>query len=281
MGVAAAALYVGSFALQTMMVFAGNSRLFGMMPVGSGWKTNVEMSILYTSLVTPANWAFAIWGIIYTAELVTVFVLAAVELGLSDSLIGGDPTTVLRLWISMNVCQGLWSVLFATGRLALSSLALSGIAASLVSLGFATTSGSSVIGYLAVCAPVWLHAGWTTAAALVNVSLTLVGRRESPPVQLAAAFATCYGALAAALAVLLSQPGMGALPFGAALAWALAAIHRKLTNPVAQETANNPAIAEVGEAARTALEITAAWCCNAILVSIFCLLTYYGADFRR
>lgn len=69
MGVASAALYVGTFALQTMMVFACNSRLFGMLSEGSGWRTNVEMSILYTSLVTPANWAFAIWGIIYTAGM--------------------------------------------------------------------------------------------------------------------------------------------------------------------------------------------------------------------
>ena len=59
MGAASAALYVGTFAIQTMMVFASNSRLFGLLPEGSGWRTNVEMSILYTSLVTPANWAFA------------------------------------------------------------------------------------------------------------------------------------------------------------------------------------------------------------------------------
>ena len=205
--------------------------------------------------------------------------LAASELGFSDSLVGGDPATVLGLWISMNVCQGVWSLLFAPERLALSALALGGIAASLVSLGFVTTSGSSFLGYFTVCAPVWLHAGWTTAAALVNISLTLT--RASPPVQLAAAFATCYAAVAAAQAVLASQPGAGAVPYGLALAWALAAIHRKLVNPVAQETANNPAIAEVGEAARTALEMTAAWCCNGILVSIFCVLTYYGADYRR
>ena len=69
MGAASAALYVGTFAIQTMMVFASNSRLFGLLPEGSGWRTNVEMSILYTSLVTPANWAFAIWGIIYTAGM--------------------------------------------------------------------------------------------------------------------------------------------------------------------------------------------------------------------
>ena len=66
-----AAAYVASFGIQTLLVFAGNSRFFGFLKEGSGWRTNVEMSVLYTSLVTPANWAFAIWGIIYSLELVT------------------------------------------------------------------------------------------------------------------------------------------------------------------------------------------------------------------
>ena len=43
------------------------------------------------------------------------------------------------------------------------------------------TAGSSWLGYLTVCCPVWLHAGWTTAAALVNVNLALVGCSASNP----------------------------------------------------------------------------------------------------
>ena len=114
-----AAAYVVAFGLQTLLVFAGNSRFFGLLKEGSGWRTNVEMSVplrvdtyatpcrsravrtggtgqlalggarlyvrrtrtrlrrtlapqvLYTSFVTPANWAFAIWGLIYTWELVS------------------------------------------------------------------------------------------------------------------------------------------------------------------------------------------------------------------
>ena len=72
MTVASAALFVGSFCLQTLLVFAGNSRFFGRLKEGSGWRTNVEMSVLYTSLVTPAGWAFAIWGIIYMLSLIHI-----------------------------------------------------------------------------------------------------------------------------------------------------------------------------------------------------------------
>ena len=72
----AASAYVAAFGIQTLLVFAGNSRFFGLLKEGSGWRTNVEMSVLYASFVTPANWAFAIWGVIYTWELTAVCVLA-------------------------------------------------------------------------------------------------------------------------------------------------------------------------------------------------------------
>jgi len=263
-----AAAYVASFGIQTLLVFAGNYRFFGFLKEGSGWRTNVEMSVLYTSLVTPANWAFAIWGIIYSLELAAVCVLALSELGLISNPVGGSPRNVLWCWVLMNASQAAWSILFARGRLLASSFALGGIAASLIALGFEATAGSSWLGYLAVCCPVWLHAGWTTAAALVNVNLTLVGRSASAPVQLAAAFATCHGS--------------GSLPYSAAVAWALAAIHHKLANPEAKSTANNPAIAEVGEPARVALELTATCGSSILLLTIFCVLVWscaftYGA----
>lgn len=134
--------------------------------------------------------------------------LALSELDLISNPVGGSPRNVLWCWVLMNASQAAWSMLFARGRLLASSFALGGIAASLIALGFEATAGSSWLGYLAVCCPVWLHAGWTTAAALVNVNLTLVGRSASAPVQLAAAFATCHGALAAALVVLASAGGL-------------------------------------------------------------------------
>jgi len=41
---AKALLVISAFVLQTLLVFAGNSRLFGLLQPGSGWYTNVEMS---------------------------------------------------------------------------------------------------------------------------------------------------------------------------------------------------------------------------------------------
>ena len=155
----AAAAYVAAFGIQTLLVFAGNSRFFGLLKEGSGWRTNVEMSVLYASFVTPANWAFAIWGVIYAWELAAVCVLALSELDVLSNPVGGSPETVLRCWVLMNASQATWSILFARGQLLLSAVALGGIAGSLVALGFEATAASSWFGYLAVCCPVWLHAG--------------------------------------------------------------------------------------------------------------------------
>ena len=152
-----AAAYVVAFGIQTLLVFAGNSRFFGLLKEGSGWRTNVEMSVLYTSFVTPANWAFAIWGVIYTWELAAVCVLALSELDVISNPVGGSPETVLWYWVLMNAFQATWSILFARGQLLLSAFALAGIAASLVDLGFEATAGSSWLGYLTVCCSVRLQ----------------------------------------------------------------------------------------------------------------------------
>jgi hypothetical protein len=152
-----AAAFVVSFGIQTFLVFAGNSRFFGRLKEGSGWRTNVEMSVLYTSFVTPANYAFGIWGIIYTFELVAVCVLALSELELISNPVGGSPETILWCWVLMNASQATWSILFARSQLLLSTFALSGIAASLVGLGLEATAGSSWLGYLTVCCPAWLQ----------------------------------------------------------------------------------------------------------------------------
>jgi hypothetical protein len=283
MGLLHAFAILVSFALQTLCVFGGNSRWFGLFKEGSGWKTNVEMSALYTSLVTPAGWAFAIWGIIYITETVAALVLAYALWGTEDaevlppvSMGLGRPDRILTLWLLMNGFQASWSQLFAKERLVLSSLALSGIAASLLGLGFEMSGVHGPLGYFTVCFSIWLHAGWTTAAALVNWNLVLVGRAASAPAQLAAAFATSHAALAAALAVLASA-GCVALPYGAALAWALAAIRHKILNPDAKETANNPAIAEVGEPARAALEMSTGLSSSALIATMFVVLTCTAA----
>lgn len=237
---------IGAWGLQTLSVFAGNSRLFGLLKEGSGWYTNVEMSRRHASLVTPAKWAFAIWGIIYVWEFAALSYVA-----LSGASIDG---LTLKFWVAANVCQMIWAPLFATEHLAMSAIALAGIAASLVSLGFTMTG----FGYFAPV--VWLHGGWTVAASLANLNLCLVTR--SAAAQLAAAHATAAVAVALGLGVVAAAvtpaPTLAPLALAAAITWALHAIRSELAAPDLIKTSE--AYAEVGETARCGLELFVRGC---------------------
>jgi len=245
------ALSIGAFIFQTLVVYAGNSRLFGLLKPGSGWFTNVELSERYASLVTPARWAFAIWGLIYIWETI-----AMVYLAFNPTVAPWDPT--LKLWLAANACQALWAPLFATERLALSAVALSGIAVSLVGLGLSLPAATT-LDYFLFAAPMWLHAGWTVAASIVNVNLVIGPvSGASAAVQLAAATLSAFVAVLVGLSVVALTPApLTPLPLAAALTWALAAIRAELVSPDLIKTSE--AYAQIGEIARRALELAIGW----------------------
>ena len=235
--------------LQTIIVFGGNSRWFGLIKPGHGWYTNIEMAERYASLLTPAGYAFAIWGVIYTWEFVAMAYLA-----LGPKTFGWS----LKLWLAANFFQSLWAPLFATERIALSALALSGIAISLILLAW-SMRGASGSEYWLLVAPVWLHAGWTTAASLVNVNLVVSASTTSPSTQLACAFASGFLALFVGMAVsFFATAPPSALPYSpwplaAALCWAVAAVRSELLHP--RFVKNLKAYAEIGQYGREALEL--------------------------
>lgn len=94
-------IVAGAFALQTLVVYASNSRIFGLLKSGSGWYSNVEMSKRYTSLVTPATWAFAIWSVIYLWEIAAIATLAIRPTEDFSFWQGSGP----GLWVAGNLFQ--------------------------------------------------------------------------------------------------------------------------------------------------------------------------------
>ena len=232
-----------AFAAQMLVVFAGNSRIFGLLKPGSGWYTNVEMAERYSSLVTPARFAFAIWGIIYTWEMA-----AMAYLWLTAEAPHGWS---IKLWCAANIAQALWAPLFALERLGLSAIALSCIAISLILLG-SSLRGATGFDYWLLAAPVWLHAGWTSAASIVNLNLVLAAHGTSAAAQLAAAFASSFAAFYIGLAVVASGH-VAAWPFASALLWALYAIRSELLNP--DLIKGSAAYAAIGETGRAALQM--------------------------
>ncbi|KAG5191764.1 hypothetical protein JKP88DRAFT_230700 [Tribonema minus] len=203
---------VVAFALNFAVVGASNFGLWG--------KTNKDVSDSIPTLTTPAAYAFSIWGLIFTSETALVVWQAlprnagnlAVKQGLGP-------------WFAAAcVLQAVWSIAFAQEALTLSAVILVGIA---VCLGKASANlagfrarGAAWFDHLILHAPIGLHAGWTCAAALVNINLA-AAQTSGVAAQVTAAIVTVFAAAAAAAVygVVLLDPA-----FLAAVVWALAAI---------------------------------------------------------
>ena len=108
------------FVLQSAVVFASNGGYLGGL-------TNPEVGKKYPTLLMPAGWAFAIWGVIYTWECLSYGAIAFRTPHPSKQLEAAAP-----FLLAANACQLLWAVAFCRERLVASTLLIVGIAASLL-----------------------------------------------------------------------------------------------------------------------------------------------------
>mmetsp|Transcript_33302 Transcript_33302/g.61916 ORF Transcript_33302/g.61916 Transcript_33302/m.61916 type:complete len:250 (-) Transcript_33302:228-977(-) len=202
MGVGASQLLcVGAFAAQTAITYLSQAGVFG--------KTNKDVSDKYFSLTTPAGYAFAIWGAIFTWE--GVFVVGqCLRSTLTPELLGW--------WLSANVFQSLWTFAFAQEQITLSAVMLTGIAASMLGCVFSAKDQS----ILYVSGPLALHAGWVTVAALLNWNLVLVSNDVPIQAQALAAYGTIGAATLAGAAMLYYEESV---PYAFSIAWALLAVN--------------------------------------------------------
>lgn len=214
------AICTTAFCVQTFLVYGCNARWWGCVKEGSGWYTNVELAERWSAIITPIGWAFAIWGIIYLWEIALIVYLYLAR----DDFV--DPwQSSWWLWTLANLFQAAWAPLFATEKLLPASIALTGIAASLIALG-SRLDGISGVDYVLVSVPVWIHAGWTLAASLVNWNLTIqqhLNGTARSSLLLAAGFATIFLGMAGGVVLLLTV-GASALPACVSLVWALLGI---------------------------------------------------------
>lgn len=201
-----------AFILNFAVVGASNFGLWG--------KTNKDVSDSMPTLTTPAGYAFGIWGVIFTSETALVVWQALPRNSGKAAVRQG-----LGPWFAAAcVLQAIWSIAFAQEALVLSAAILIGIALclGLASAGLSNfrTAATDWTEYLVLHAPIGLHAGWTCAAALVNVNLA-VSQRAGVASQVTAAIVTVLLAAAAAAvyATSFADP-----TFLLAVVWALAAI---------------------------------------------------------
>jgi len=193
---------------------------FVTLTVESFARSSNEIAHSHETLITPAEWAFAIWGVIFSFEAVfTIWQLFKPpdNVWLKEA--------VGWWWILACTFQTMWCFAFAKDLMWLSAVLLAGIA---VSLAILCTRLSIVKFRSPAAKPTFserllihfsfgVHAGWTAAATLLNFNLALVAMGISPESQLVVAALSLLLILFAGLWFSFAGKNMG---YSLALSWA-------------------------------------------------------------
>jgi hypothetical protein len=187
--------------------------------------SNGELSLKYQTLVTPAGWAFSIWGIIFTLQLVW----ASVPLFRKSQRNTPWIRAVGYNYLYVCVAQSLWTVTFSYESILLSVLCMYAIlwflwraVDQLLPLAVDMTVGQ----YTANVAPLSIHLAWILAASFVNLNVLLVSQGVSDTVLFSAAVASLVLLFGTALYYLRWDSCIPTV-----LAWPLWAIYVELSSP--------------------------------------------------
>ena len=137
-----------------------------------GGKNTAEISDANPTLITPAGYVFAIWGIIYV--LLGIFVIFQALPMRKEKEYHGK---IGWLFVLSSVFNITWLFLWQFEYLAFSVILMFLLLASLISIYLRLNIGKSDVGIrekLAVHLPFSTYLGWITIASIANVSVTLV-----------------------------------------------------------------------------------------------------------
>jgi len=137
-----------------------------------GGKNTAQISDAYPTLITPAGYVFAIWGIIYV--LLGVFVVFQAL----PSEKGKDyQKRIGWLFVLSSLLNIAWLFLWQFEYLGLSVVLMFLLLASLIAIYLRLNIGKSAVSLrekLAVQTPFSVYLGWITIASIANVAVTLV-----------------------------------------------------------------------------------------------------------
>nr|MBI1230141.1 hypothetical protein [Cytophagales bacterium] len=139
----------------------------------SGERTVGEVSDLYPTLITPAGYAFAIWGIIY---LFLLGYLGAQWVGYFNKR-NEDSLLPSGIWFAAsNIFNGLWVILWTNVAMVWSVLIISALLFSLIQLVIRLKLelwNAPVKIILFVWWPITIYTGWVVLATTLNISIWL------------------------------------------------------------------------------------------------------------
>jgi hypothetical protein len=200
-----------------------------------GWfgATNQQQSLKYQTLVTPAGFAFAIWGPIFLLQGAFSIVQLLPKFRSDPAVTAGG-----YYYVAACVAQAGWTVAFSQDVIWLSLVCMLLILASLALLcrslvRVATEQPPDAMRYTLLYAPFLLHFGWICAAATVNASVVAVKYAPtSHELHLGVAIASL--ALLPLPALYNPLTSAGAPPtadplYTSAIAWAIFGVSRELT----------------------------------------------------
>jgi hypothetical protein len=211
---------VGAYAVNTFITFYSMTGAFGL--------TNAEVSAKYQTLITPAGWAFSIWGVIFTGELAFVLAQLSPSIRASDLVQKG----VSWGWVWASAFQCAWTFAFAQEQLVVSSVLMFGILFSLAVVVYRCAGLPPTPKFDLICRiPLTLHFGWVACAAALNVNLCFVQSDAAPASQLAAGLTSLCLLLVLGTQIA-SHKFTGRTVVAGVAAWALLAIADELKNPM-------------------------------------------------
>ncbi|QJX47195.1 tryptophan-rich sensory protein [Hymenobacter taeanensis] len=182
-------------------------------------QTNAQVSYKYPTPLTPAGYAFSIWGLIFLSLL--AYAIWQLRPAQRRNLL---PDAVARPLVWANLLTGLWLVVFAYELLVPSMLVMLGILASLaVVYGRARQLVRRADAPWYSSIPFGLYLGWISVATVVNVTLAL-GTKWQPDAELSLQLAIVLVGITAGLALSVTWR-FAELAYPAAVAWGLLGIY--------------------------------------------------------
>ncbi|KAG7358658.1 hypothetical protein IV203_015247 [Nitzschia inconspicua] len=190
-----------------------------------GLQDNATLSAKYQTLVTPSGYAFAIWGVIFTAELVWTVAQCLPAYRSNELITKGVGYNFV--WACL--AQAVWTIVFGLEKIPLSLVAMILILIPLLFIlnSLSSMSPGSVGRYWLLKFPFEIHSAWIMAATLVNTNVVFVAQATSHQIQTIVGWSSLVVVVLVGLFYTMKRDWV--VP--SVLAWASAAIAKELANP--------------------------------------------------
>ena len=200
------------------LVVVGGSPSFGL-------PDNATLSEKYQTLITPAGYAFGIWGIIFTAELVWTIAQCLPSYRSSELVTKG----VGYYFVWACIAQAVWTIAFGLEKIPLSLVCMVLILIPLVIIltNISRMDAGSIGLYWLLKFPFEIHCAWLMAATLVNTNVVLVAVHSSSMAQVIAGWTSLAAVILIGVFYTLQRKWV--VP--SVLSWAVIAIAKELANP--------------------------------------------------